>query len=119
MNQHQNAGIERVVQIVDFIVDAIDGERILNQIVGADGEKIQMGGEQVCAQGCGRNLDHAAYRHEGIEALIGSGQFGSRLNDQLQHLEHLLGIGQHGDHHPYGPIGGSSQDCPQLGIDSG
>ena len=40
--QLQHGGMQRVVQVRHLLVGAVDGQRVLDQVVGADGEEIQL-----------------------------------------------------------------------------
>ena len=42
--------MERVVEIGDLLVAAVDRQGVLDQVVGADGEKIRFRRERVCGQ---------------------------------------------------------------------
>ncbi len=57
-DQPQHRRMQRLVVIGHPIVGAIDGQRVLDQIVGADGEEVDIGGEQVRGQRRRRDLDH-------------------------------------------------------------
>ena len=49
-DQPQHGGMQRLVEIGHAIVGAIDGQAVLNQIVGADREEVDFGREQIGGQ---------------------------------------------------------------------
>src|SRR6516165_10652389 len=60
LDQPQHRRMERVVEMRHLLVAAVDRQRVLDQIIGADREEIGLGGERVSGQ-CGtRHLDHRA-----------------------------------------------------------
>ena len=59
-DQLQHRRVQRVVEVCHRIVGAIDGERVLNQVVGPDRQKIQPPREGLQRERRGRDLDHAA-----------------------------------------------------------
>src|SRR6185312_3565241 len=50
LDQAQDRRMKRVVEIGDLFVAAIDGERVLDQVVGADGKELGFGGQRVGGQ---------------------------------------------------------------------
>ena len=63
----KNRGMQWLVEARHPLVCAIDGETVLNQIVGADGEKIDLAGEEICCVCRRRDLDHDTNRHVGYD----------------------------------------------------
>ena len=63
LDHPQNRRMQRLVQPRHALVGAIDGQAVLNQIVGADGEEVDLARQQIGRVRRGRNLDHDADRH--------------------------------------------------------
>ena len=68
--QPQHRGVQRIVEIAHLVVDAVDGDGVLDEVVGPDGEEVEPAGEDVGADRGGRHLDHRADRHRRIVALV-------------------------------------------------
>src|SRR6185437_13518762 len=49
--------MQRIIEMRHLLVAAIDGKRVLDEVVGADGEEIGLGGERVGGERRARNLD--------------------------------------------------------------
>lgn len=45
-NEHQDGGMERVEEVGHGVVGAVDGQGILNQVIGANGQEVQFVQEQ-------------------------------------------------------------------------
>ena len=52
--------MQRIVEVRHRFVRAVDGQRVLDEIVGADREEIELGAEGAHREHRGGNLDHAA-----------------------------------------------------------
>jgi hypothetical protein len=106
--------MERLVEVGHILVAAVDGEGVLDQVVGADGEEIDLVREAVGHQGRGGHLDHDAERHVGIErhplpAEIVADRFDHRLRPaQLGQTAH------HRQHHPHLAMRAGAEDAAQL-----
>ena len=61
LNQLQETGIERVADRRNGVVVAVGGQRVLGQVVGADGEEVDVAGEHRGLERGGRHLDHHAH----------------------------------------------------------
>ena len=66
LDQPQHGRMQRVVEMGDLLVAAIDGQRVLDQVVGADREEIGLGGERVGGERRTGHLDHHAERRQRI-----------------------------------------------------
>ena len=55
--------MQRLVQIRDMLVVAVDRQRVLDQVVGPDREEIDFGCEFIRQDGGRRDLDHHAHGH--------------------------------------------------------
>ena len=87
--------MQRVIEMGDFFISAVYRQSVLNQVVGADGQKVELLDKHTECQSCGRYLDHAADFHLAIirdaliiQILLGRG-------DELQSLVELRYAGQH------------------------
>ena len=112
MNQRQHRRVQRIVEVVDLVIDPVDGQGVLDQIVGADRQEIQVAGEQVGTHRRCRNLDHATHRQVLIKGQPTLAQFLLGFRHQAQYLEDLLHRAQHRNHHPHRPVRRSAQDSP-------
>ena len=61
-DEAQHGRVERAVEVRDQVVAAVHGERELREVVGADREEVDVGGEAVGEEGHGGHLDHDADR---------------------------------------------------------
>ena len=113
-DQPKHGRIQRVVEIIDLIVDPVDRHRVLDQVVGADREKIQTAGENVGADRCRRDLDHATDLHLAIERHRLGRELTLDLGDHLQYLLQFVEDRQHGDHQPDRAQCRGADDGPQL-----
>ena len=92
-NQAQDRRVQRLVQMRDAFVGAIDRETALNQIVGADGQKIALGRKQIGRKRRRGHFDHhpdlqrAARGASRMHLLARLGQHAARLA-QLLHARH-------------------------------
>ena len=69
LDQAQHRRVQRVVEIGDLLVAAVDRERVLDEVVGADGEEIALAGERVGGERRARHLDHHAQRRQRVGDL--------------------------------------------------
>jgi hypothetical protein len=95
------------------IVAAVDGQGVLDQVVGADREEIQAAQEGAECQRRGGNLDHAADLDR-VELLPRLAQLEAGQLDQAQGLFDLLGMGQHRDQQAHPAVVRGAQDRAQL-----
>ncbi len=72
--QTQNRFMMGVEGLGEFGVDPIDGQSVLGEIVGPDGEEIHVGGQDVRDYGRSRGLDHDAKFHIRVEFLAPGGE---------------------------------------------
>ena len=114
LNKAQHRRVKRIVKIVDLVIHAIDGNSVLDQIVGADGQKIQLAGEYVGAYRCCRHLDHGADGHGLVIGLPLVIELLTAKRDKIQHLRQLADGRQHRNHHAHGAVSGGAKNCAQL-----
>src|SRR6266849_4233566 len=62
----QHGGVERLVERRHLAVAAVDGEEVLDQVVGPDGEEVDLADELVGERHRRRHLDHHAHLHAGL-----------------------------------------------------
>ncbi len=113
-HQLQHRRMQGVVEVRHGIVGAVDGQGVLDQVVGADGQKIQLLGEALHHERGGRNFDHAADldafivgRMLGVQAFLGG-------LDVVQGLVQLRQRTQHRDQHLHAAVVRGAQDRAQL-----
>ena len=63
LQRPQDRRVQRVVEVADVLVLAVGGQRVLDEVVGADAEEVALGGQQVGDQRRAGRLDHDAERH--------------------------------------------------------
>ena len=103
-----------VVQVGHGFVGTVYGQRVLDQVVGADGQEVEVLQEQLERERGGWNFYHGA----DLDLTVGGAalvQLDARLVDQRQRLTDFAGMGQHGNQQIHGAMGGSAQDGAQLG----
>ena len=60
LDQAQDGGVGRLVEVGDLLVHAVHGQRVLDEVVGADAEELDPLGQRVGDDGGGGGLDHRA-----------------------------------------------------------
>ncbi len=87
----------------------IHSQRVLGQVVGADGEKINFPGQVISQHDGGRHFDHDPQRDRRrvqlLPNLFGDGACPLHIFERRDHREHDVDAA----------IGGGSIDGPQLG----
>ena len=58
--------VERIVEVGDVLVAAVDGQRVHRQVVGADGEKVADMGQGIGGQRGAGHLDHGPERRQRV-----------------------------------------------------
>ena len=107
--------MERVVEMGHGLVGAVDGQGVLDQVVGADGEKLQPLDEGAERHGRRRHLDHAAHLDMLVKFCLALAQLALGLFDHGEGLDDLAGMGEHGDQEAHLAELGGAQDGAQLG----
>ena len=105
--------MQRVVQMRHQLIGAINGQRVLNQVVGTDRQKIEMLQKHGHNQGCSGYLDHGANPNVAIRHAARI-QLRSRAINQFQGLANLAQMRQHGHHHMDAPMRSRPQNSAQL-----
>ena len=87
INRHfdhpKDRGVRGVVKMGDAVVQAIDCDRILDQIIRPDAEKTDLTGEVVGDENRARDFDHDPHLDEGIEGDARGGEFLFALLEDL------------------------------------
>ena len=98
----------------DFFIQPIDRQRVLNEVVGADAEKLHPFGEAAGGQRCGRDFDHRA----GLQVLVERDVFVPQLSfvnfDQGVGLVEFIQAGDHGIHYLDVASSARTQDGAEL-----
>ncbi len=113
----EHRGVERVVEVRDGLVRAVDRQRVLDEVVGADGQEGQPADEHAERERGSGNLDHAADADALVEFDLLGAQLGLGLLDQGEALVDLLRVGEHGDHDLQAAVRRGAQQRAQLGLE--
>ena len=99
-----------------YVVGAIDRQGVLDQVVGTDGQEIQLSRKGRERQGRSRNFDHAANWNPLVvsHAFAVEAQFG--FLDVMHGLVQLVGGGEHRDQDAHLAVMGRLQDRSQLQV---
>ena len=114
LDEAQDGGVERVVEVRDLGVAAVDREGVLDEIVRADAEKVDVLCEQRGDDSGGRRLDHDADLHVVGVLLALVGELELRLLDEFQHALDLADADDHRDHHGCFAVETGAQDRLDL-----
>ena len=117
LHQAQHRRVQGVVQVVDIFVAAVDGQGILDQIIGADAEKIHVLGQDVGNDGGGWNFHHDAHRDVLVKGDVLAAQFLLGLFQEFLGLEQLFDPGYHREHDGGVAVMAGPQDSTQLGLE--
>jgi len=109
----QHRGMHRVVKVRDSLVGTVNRQRVLDQVVGADGEKVEVFEEQRNGERGGGHFDHGAQLDRALSNASGF-QLLARAIDQGQRLTDLAGVCEHGNEQVHRPVRGGSQYGAQL-----
>ena len=115
--QAQYGRMDGVVQVGHVSVAAVDGHGVLDEVVGADAEEIDLFGDGVGHDGCRGHFDHDAH---GDALLVGQSVVFQRLGgfgDQPFGFDDLLDMGDEGQQDAYLSVVGGAQDRAQLGAE--
>ena len=103
------------VQIGDRRVGAVDRQGVLDEVVRAQREELELLAEGLERERGGGHFDHAADRHAAIEGLAPVLELFTRARDELQHLIDFTDVRQHGDQDAHGAVLRCPEDGAQLG----
>ena len=101
------------------LVHPIDGQGVLDQVVGADGEKVGVLGQQIGHGHRRGHLDHDAHLELRVEGHPLGGQLPLYVFQHLASLQQLSHPGDERKHHPHLAVHRSAQDGPKLGAEQG
>ncbi|MCY1431356.1 hypothetical protein D9M71_473220 [compost metagenome] len=90
---------------------AVDGQRVLGQVVGADAEEVHLARQHRGEQRGGRHLDHDADLQVAIDA-----QFVLQAQGHVARLPPLFELADHREHDPQRPPIGGGKQRAQLGL---
>ena len=113
MHQIQHRWVPGVVEVGHGLISAVDGQGVLNQVVGAHRDKIEVPHEQRHGQGRRGHLDHGAELTL-AERLAGVDQLSLDVGNVVQRLANLPVAGEHGDEDFDGSMVGRPEQGPQL-----
>ena len=112
-NQAQHRRVQRIVQMRHRFIGPVNRQRVLDQVVGANRQKVEIFEEQAHRQSRRRNLDHRPQTHRPMR-LATAVQFVSGLVDQGQGLTNFAAMRQHGNEQIDFAMGCCTQNGPQL-----
>ncbi|MDR9274782.1 hypothetical protein FEP29_03782 [Burkholderia multivorans] len=113
-NQVQHGRMQRVVQMRDRVVGAVDRERVLDQVVRADRQEIEALQKQRQRDRGGRNFDHRADAHVRIVREPRVVELALRFANQVERLVDLLRMREHRDQDLHLTERRRAQDRAQL-----
>ncbi|MPM60808.1 hypothetical protein SDC9_107662 [bioreactor metagenome] len=117
-HQAQHRRMHRVIQMGHRLVGAVDGQRVLHQVIGADRQEIKVFEEAAHHQRRRRHLDHGAHlqRAIGHSARVKFGAGHVELGERLLDLAHTR---EHGEQQVHRPVHRRTQNGAQLGAEHG
>ncbi len=83
------------------VIGTVNGQRVLNQVIGADRQKIHLLGKRLRRQGCRRDFYHAADRHGRVKRQSIGHQTGLGLRQRQQSLAQFGHAGEHRNQHAH------------------
>ena len=114
LEQAQDRRMRRRVEMRDSLVHPVHRDRILNEIVRADAEKIHLAREPVSRDGGARNLDHRADFCLMIESVAFALQVRLAFRQASQSPPQFLQPRDHREHDLHVPHGAGANDRAQL-----
>ena len=98
----------------DLLVHPVHRQRVLDQIIGADAEKLHVSGQGIGHNGRRGSFDHRPDFQVLVERDVFPTQLGFALFDQLVGLLQFLQAGNHRVHHLQVAFGAGPQNRPEL-----
>ena len=114
-DQAQDGRVERRGEVSEIRAAPIDGERVLDEIVGSDAEEISFTCQLVGHDDCARDLHHHSERHALAAGMTGSVDVYGRPVEQLANGTELRDAGDHRHHDLHGSVGRGAQHRAELG----
>ena len=108
--------MQRFVEIGHPVVGAIDGEAILDQIVGANAEEVRVFGKEVRRHRSGGHLNHHANGDRRHRYPLGAESFG-RADDRATRGAQLFQSRYEREHDAQRPMRRGSKQCPELRLE--
>jgi hypothetical protein len=106
--------VERVVEVRDPLVAAIDGERVLGQVVRPDAEEVALRRQHVGDDRRRGDLDHHAHGQLGVERDTLVAELLLHLRHERLRLAELFDAGDHREEEPHVSADTRPQDGAQL-----
>src|SRR5882724_1720883 len=110
--------MRRLVKVRDLFIHAIDRKRILNQVVCSDTEKIDLGCEHICTDGCAWDFDHRANLEPLSHINFRAAQFLFTVLEYSDGAPQFIQPRDHGKHDLYVADGTGTQNCTQLRLEN-
>ena len=113
-DQRQDRRVQRVVEVGHRVVGAVDGEGVLDQVVGADRQEIEPPHENRQRERRGRDLDHAADLDVALVGLAALVELLLRLAEERERLLDLVQVREHRQQDAHLAVVRGAQDGAQL-----
>ena len=106
--------MQRIVEVGDVFVGTIDGQRVLDQVIGTDRNEVEPAQEQADRQRGRRHFNHAADLDVLVERDLLAAQTRLRLLKRRQGLVDLMRVRKHRNQDPDLADLGHAQNRAQL-----
>ncbi len=115
-HQIEHRRMQRIVEMRHGIVGAVDRKHVLDQVVGADRQEVELAGKRGQRQRGGRDFDHTADRDSVVvgDAIVVEAALG--FLEVMQRLVEFVRRGQHRDQDAHLAVVRCLQDCAQLAV---
>ena len=109
--------MQRLVEVRHRLVPTVNRQGVLDQIVRADGEEIDLLGQPVGDEGRRRHLDHHAQRHVGIARDPLAQEVAPHLVHDGSGAQVLAHAAHHREHHPHLAVRRRAEGAAELGAE--
>ena len=117
LDKTQDGRVQRLIQIGDRLAHTVGSHRVLNQVVGADGEEVGIFGQLIGENRSCRDFDHTA-DFDIVRNLDAFGdQFGSCLVIAFLGVLEFLNGGDHREHDAELAVDAGTEKSSQLGAE--
>src|SRR5205814_4430326 len=106
--------MRRLIKVRDLFVHSFDCKRILDQIVGSDGEEIDLGCENIRAEGCAWDFNHRANLDLFAQRNARPAQLFMALSEDGLGTAQFLQTGDHRKHDFDVPDSAGTENSAQL-----
>ncbi len=113
-DQPQHGRRELVEELRHEVVAPVHGERVLRQVVRADGEEVHVRRKPGGHERDGRHLDHDADRDVVGDGVALGAEAGAGFEDHAPEGAHLVHVRHHRDEDADGPEGARAEDRAEL-----